>query len=157
MCAWFIFRLALSPQEVTSVLGCREHGAALDGYGIECAILRSYKMHHKWPIVLRVLTCNIQRSGTPHTSQHALLASTGSGQRARPHERDGRKRSTGIGGERHLDVPDARQYDRATDHVVREEGFRRGRQHPREHDGFVQARLLRTRRFEQPVQPRRIA
>ena len=61
------------------------------------------------------------------------------------------------GGERHLDVPHAGQYDRATDHVVREEGFRRGRERPREHDGFVQPRLLRARRFEQPVQPCRAA
>ena len=60
-------------------------------------------------------------------------------------------------GERHLDVPDAWQYDRATDHVVREEGFRRGRERPREHDGFVRPRLLRPRRFEQPVQPGRVA
>ena len=90
-------------------------------------------------------------------SQHALLASTRPCQHARPQERDGRERSTRAGGERHLDVPDARQYDRATNNVVREEGFRRGRERPREHDGFVQPRLLRTRRFEQPVQPGRVA
>ena len=61
------------------------------------------------------------------------------------------------GRKRHLDVSDAGQYGRATDHVVREEGFRRGRERPREHDRFVQPRLLRTGRFEQPVYPRRIA
>ena len=93
----------------------------------------------------------------PRTAQHALLASPRLGQHARPQERDCCERSTGAGRERHLDVPDARQYDHATNNVVREEGFCRGRQRPRVYDGFVQPRLLRARRFEQPIQPGRVA
>ena len=58
-------------------------------------------------------------------------------------------------------TPSRRTRRRAVRWCHRQRGARRGlpprARAPREHDGFVQPRLLRTRRFEQPVQSGRIA
>ena len=68
---------------------------------------------------------DLERVGlSPHASQRATLARGTTARRwkhARPHDRDRREHraSTRNGGERHLDVADAREQDAATDDVVR--------------------------------------